>query len=71
MADRKQFLPTPETDKELQALLDEAKTVEVSEDEFKEQRISFAFGNAPESDLITKDSVRHSSAHIRIKHKNV
>ena len=32
-----------------------------------EQRISFAFGNAPESSHITKESVRTASRHIRLK----
>jgi len=38
----------------------------VSEDELHEQRISFAFGNAPDSKLITKDSVRLASENIRL-----
>ena len=67
MADRKQFLPNIETDNELRKLLDEAKKQQVSEEQLKEQRISFAFGNAPESELITKESVRDSSKHIRLK----
>ena len=67
MADRKQFVPIPKEDPDLRALLDEARRTEVSEEQLKEQRISFAFGNAPSSDLITKDSVRHSSNRVRLR----
>ena len=67
MADRKQFMPIPDTDPELRSLLDQAKKTKVSEEELREQRVSFAFGNAPDSDLITKDSVRYSSKNIRLK----
>jgi hypothetical protein len=67
MAARKQFQSTLTVKPELKRLLDEARTKDVSEDELHEQRISFAFGNAPQSDLITKDSVRFASEHIRLK----
>lgn len=67
MADRKQFLSVPDTDPQLRIFLDEAKKTEVSEEQLKEQRISFAFGNALGSELITKESVRRSSNHIRLK----
>lgn len=52
---------------ELERLLAEARAKDVSEEDLKEQRVSFAFGNAPESELITKDSVRHTSQRIRLK----
>ena len=67
MADRKQFLGVGEADPQLLALLKNARDHEVSEDELREQRISFAFGNALENDEITKETVRHSSAHIRLR----
>jgi hypothetical protein len=67
MAARKQFQSTLTVTPELERLLAEAKVKEVSEEELHEQRISFAFGNAPESNLITKDSVRVASKHIRLK----
>jgi len=45
-----------------------SKDIPVSEAELREQRISFAFGNAPQSleNRITKDSVRLASEHIRL-----
>jgi hypothetical protein len=67
MAARKQFQSTLVPNPELERLLSEAKTREVTEDELREQRISFAFGNAPESANITKESVRFASKHIRLK----
>lgn len=67
MAERKQIQTSLTVDPELTELLREARSKVVSEDELREQRISFAFGNAPPSDLITKDSVRWSAQNIRLK----
>lgn len=67
MADHKQFLNVREPNPRLKALLKNARTQEITEDQLKEQRISFAFGNAPASSLITKESVRRASGHIRLK----
>jgi hypothetical protein len=66
MADRKQFQNVPAPDPELLNLLDASRTRVMTEDELREQRVSFAFGNAPNSELITKDSVRAASTHIRL-----
>jgi hypothetical protein len=66
MADRKQFQNVSAPDPELMRLLDESRKRVVTEEELREQRVSFAFGNAPESELITKDSVRAASTHIRL-----
>jgi hypothetical protein len=67
MAERKQFVTAPKADAELTKMLDAAKGRPVSEEELREQRISFAFGNAPaDADLITKASVRFASEHIRL-----
>ncbi len=67
MADRKQFLNSAPADPELIRLLNDTRDRAVSEDELREQRISFAFGNAPaDSELITKDSVRDASSKIRL-----
>jgi hypothetical protein len=65
MTDRKQFHSALPIAPELADLLQNARPA--SEEELREQRISFAFGNAPQSDLITKDSVRSSSQNIRLK----
>ena len=66
MADRKQFENVKAPDPELMRLLEEARNKPITEEELHEQRISFAFGNAPESNLITKESVRRASRNIRL-----
>jgi hypothetical protein len=66
MADRKQFLDVEKADVELLRILEESKNVSATEDELREQRISFAFGNALGSETVTKESVRRSSEHIRL-----
>jgi hypothetical protein len=67
VADRKQFFGDLKADPELVELLKTAAETDVTEADLREQRISFAFGNAPASAKnITKDSVRHTSEHIRL-----
>lgn len=67
MADRKQFENVPATDPELMGLLHASRARTVTEEELREQRISFAFGNAPfSSDRITKESVRLASQNIKL-----
>ena len=68
MADRKQFQNVPAPDPELMRLLDASRNRVVTEEELREQRVSFAFGNAPvsTSDRITKESVRAASRHISL-----
>ena len=66
MADRKQFQNVSAPDPELMRLLEATRNRPVTEDELHEQRISFAFGNAPDSELITKESVRLASKNIRL-----
>lgn len=67
MADRKQFENVPVPDPELVRILNESRSRPVTEEELREQRISFAFGNAPDSKLITKESVRQASQHIKLR----
>jgi hypothetical protein len=66
MADRKQFMEIKEADAELLRLLKDSENVSVTDEQLREQRISFAFGNALNSDSITKESVRHTSRHVRL-----
>jgi len=67
MADRKQFLNLTSADTELVRLLDATRDVQVTDDQLREQRISFAFGNAPYSQDITRDSVRRASERMRLR----
>lgn len=62
MADRKQFLGEATADPELVALLEQASPP--SNEQLHEQRISFAFGNSPDSEFITKESVRRASGSL-------
>ncbi|MEA2833087.1 MAG: hypothetical protein QOG66_1289 [Methylobacteriaceae bacterium] len=66
MAERKSLLGDTPPRPELDRLFEAARTTVVSEDELKEQRISFAYGNAPESSGITKQAVREASETMRI-----
>ena len=68
MADRQQFLRPIPSDPELERILRESHDSPVTEEELREQRISFAFGNAPQGseNQITKDSVRLASEHIKL-----
>jgi len=64
MANRKQFLGETNLDPELAKLLEETKGKPVTDEQLHEQRISFAFGNSPDSKFITKDTVRRASQSI-------
>jgi hypothetical protein len=67
MADRKQFLGEIKADPRLKEVLETSRPTQVTEEELQEQRISFAFGNAPvNAKNITKDSVRQTSKKLRL-----
>jgi hypothetical protein len=68
MADRQQFSRTVEPDPELKRILEASRNVPVTEEELHDQRISFAFGNAPQAleASITKDSVTLASKSIKL-----
>jgi hypothetical protein len=67
MADRKQFLGDIKADPELKKILEKSRHTQVTEEELTEQRISFAFGNAPaDAENITKESVRQTSKKLRL-----
>jgi hypothetical protein len=67
MALRKQFSGNVQADPELTALMETSRRVAVTEETLREQRISFAFGNAMNAERITKDSVRATSQSIRLQ----
>jgi len=68
MAERKPFIGSIKSDPDLTKLIAETRNSPVTEDELREQRISFAFGNAPaNAKNITKDSVRQTSQHIKLR----
>ena len=51
---------------ELDLIFAPARENGVSDAELREQRISFAYGNAPEEIGITKESVREASGRVRM-----
>ncbi|HEY4918976.1 MAG TPA: hypothetical protein VII40_02630 [Xanthobacteraceae bacterium] len=68
MAIRKSFLGAAPVHPELDRLLEATQNIRVSEEQLKEQRVSFAYGNAPADAVrITKDSVRAASESIRLR----
>lgn len=66
MVDRKSFLGPNPKHPELDALLEQASKAEMTDEQLREQRVSFAYGNAPVSARITKESVRAASRGMRI-----
>ena len=68
MAIRKSFLGPAPLHPELDKALEATRAIPVTEAQLEEQRISFAYGNAPiSSELITKESVRAASKSIRLR----
>ncbi len=68
MADRKQFLGDMSPDPRLMELLEATAGDSVTEDVLREQKISFAFGNAPaDAKEITKESVKLACENLRLR----
>jgi hypothetical protein len=67
MADRKQFVNVAPADAELVRLLDSTRDIQVSDEQLREQRVSFAFGNSPLSTEISRDSVVRASESMRLR----
>lgn len=68
MPARKPFFGPPPDRPELDKLLEGARRVEITEEQIREQRVSFAYGNSPLNDSsITKESVREASNSFRIR----
>ena len=66
MAERKSALRRAPARPALEALLEAAKGVVVSDAELQEQRASFVHGNAPKGSRITKESARTAVGRIRV-----
>ena len=68
MADRKQFLGDMSPDPRLMELLEATAGDTVTEEVLREQKISFAFGNAPaDAQEITKESIRLACTNLRLR----
>ncbi len=68
MTERKAYLGKQPQHPELDQLLEQARKHPATEDQLREQRVSFAYGNAPDGSGITKDSARAAAAKIQIDH---
>jgi hypothetical protein len=66
MAPRKSALKPAPARPELDRLLQQARAAGVTDEQLQEQRVSFAYGNAPENSRITKESARTASRSIRV-----
>jgi hypothetical protein len=66
MAARKAFLGPVPQHPELDQLLEYARNNPATDDQLRDQRVSFAYGNAPTDSGITKESARAASQSIRI-----
>jgi hypothetical protein len=66
MAIRKSTLRPAPPRPELERLLEAARASGVTDEQLQEQRVSFAYGNAPENSRITKESARTAARSIRV-----
>lgn len=67
MTTRKSFIEPPREDPELDRLEEDARKNPATDGELKEQRASFAYGNAPSDSRITKESAQTASDSVRIR----
>jgi hypothetical protein len=68
MAERKPSITRAPKRPDLEALLKRDKERGVSDAILQEQRVSFAYGNAPKGSRITKASARTASKSLRLVH---
>ena len=66
MAERKSALRRAPDRPELQKMFDHAKTIVLTEEQLRVQRVSFVYGNAPQGSRITKESAEAASTTIRV-----
>ena len=68
MVARKSVMTPAPVRPRLEKLLSDAAKSGISDEQLMEQRVSFAYGNAPESSTITKESARTASTSVRLRH---
>jgi hypothetical protein len=67
MAARKSMLHPAPARPDLERLVEEARRVGITDEQLQEQRVSFAYGNAPASAVrLTKESIRAASTRSRL-----
>jgi hypothetical protein len=67
MAIRKATLRRAPPRPELDRLLSAAREHDITDAELQEQRVSFAYGNAPKDSRITKESARSAARSLRLQ----
>lgn len=66
MAARKSVLKPAPHRAELERLLATSVAAGITDEQLREQRISFVYGNAPDGSRITRDSARSATERMRI-----
>jgi hypothetical protein len=66
MAERKSALKRAPERPELNALLQRARGTTLTDDQLREQSVSFIYGNAPKGSRITKESARKAVKSLRL-----
>jgi hypothetical protein len=66
MAERKSALKRAPDRPELDAKLAKARTVTLTEEQLRQQRASFVYGNAPKGSRITRESAQRATTHVRV-----
>ena len=66
MVERKSALTRAPERPALEKLLERARSIVVTDEQLKEQRASFVYGNAPHGSRITKESALRSVTQIRV-----
>jgi len=66
MAERKAARRRAPDRPELRALLEQARSVTLTDEQLREQKASFVYGNAPKGSQITRESAEASVGRIRI-----
>jgi hypothetical protein len=66
MGVKRQVLGEAPARHDLEDLVGEARRRGMTEEDFAEQRVSFAYGNAPANSRITKESVREATRTYRL-----
>lgn len=66
MAERKSAITRAPARPKLDALLDSARRTTLTDEQLREQRASFVYGNAPHGSRITRDSALRSTNTLRV-----
>jgi len=71
MAERKSALKRAPQRPALEKLFEQARSAVVTDEQLREQRASFVYGNAPHGSRITKESALRSVTRLRLTRSTV